>query len=237
MRGRRIATAIKQEIVEKVQAGERVADLADQYGVSTKTIYGWLRQDTGEAVGHEDQWEIVATLVLNRLIDLGYNWANCRTPNLSCIFQGSTRWREYMATFGVTQLDPFTPPSDETIDQTVDRIFQDMQGDYAELPLNTIHQSLPSWIDSYPISPLYGDLSGFYYFQHFPSRAAADQYVADLQCMFAYPENLPDDNLKLQFAIRGGLQYRIVGTLDGTGTIVFNNLIGANYGDLEVTCR
>lgn len=50
MRGRRIATAIKQEIVEKVQAGERVADLADQYGVSTKTIYGWLRQDTGEAV-------------------------------------------------------------------------------------------------------------------------------------------------------------------------------------------
>ena len=27
-----------------------MVDLASQYGVSTKTIYGWLRQDTGEAV-------------------------------------------------------------------------------------------------------------------------------------------------------------------------------------------
>jgi transposase-like protein len=47
---RRIAKEIKEEIVSKVQTGERVADLAEQYAVSTKTIYGWLRQDTGEAV-------------------------------------------------------------------------------------------------------------------------------------------------------------------------------------------
>ena len=47
---RRIPKEIKGEIIGKVQAGERVADLAEQYAVSTKTIYGWLRQDTGEAV-------------------------------------------------------------------------------------------------------------------------------------------------------------------------------------------
>jgi transposase-like protein len=41
---RRIAKEIKEEIVSKVQAGERVADLAEQYAVNAKTIYGWLRQ-------------------------------------------------------------------------------------------------------------------------------------------------------------------------------------------------
>jgi len=48
--GRRIAKEIKKEIITKIQAGERVADLAEQYAVSTKTIYGWLRCDTGEDV-------------------------------------------------------------------------------------------------------------------------------------------------------------------------------------------
>ena len=49
MRGR-IPKEIKEEIIVKVQAGERVVELAQQYGISTKTIYGWLRQDTGEGV-------------------------------------------------------------------------------------------------------------------------------------------------------------------------------------------
>jgi transposase-like protein len=48
--GRRISKEIREEIVSKVQAGQRVADLAEQYGVSTKTIYGWLRRDSGEGV-------------------------------------------------------------------------------------------------------------------------------------------------------------------------------------------
>jgi transposase-like protein len=47
---RRIGKAIKEEVISKVQAGERVVALAEQYGISTKTIYGWLRQDTGEGV-------------------------------------------------------------------------------------------------------------------------------------------------------------------------------------------
>jgi transposase-like protein len=47
---RRIPKEIKEEIVSKMQAGERLIDLAEQYAVSTKTIYAWLRQDTGEGV-------------------------------------------------------------------------------------------------------------------------------------------------------------------------------------------
>ena len=47
---RQIAKAIKEEVIGKVRAGERVVDLAEQYAVSTKTIYGWLRQDSGEGV-------------------------------------------------------------------------------------------------------------------------------------------------------------------------------------------
>ena len=46
----RIPKEIKEEIIGKVQAGERVVALAEQYAVSTKTLYAWLRQDTGEAV-------------------------------------------------------------------------------------------------------------------------------------------------------------------------------------------
>ena len=48
--GRRVSKEIREEIIHKVQSGERVADLAEQYAVSPKTIYGWLRQDSGEGV-------------------------------------------------------------------------------------------------------------------------------------------------------------------------------------------
>ena len=48
--GHRVSKEIREEIISKVQAGEKVADLAEQYAVSTKTIYGWLRQDSGEGV-------------------------------------------------------------------------------------------------------------------------------------------------------------------------------------------
>lgn len=48
--GRRVSKEIREEIISKVQVGEKVADLAEQYAVSTKTIYGWLRKDSGEGV-------------------------------------------------------------------------------------------------------------------------------------------------------------------------------------------
>lgn len=46
----RVAKEIKAEIITKVQGGEHVVELAEQYAVSTKTIYGWLRQNSGEGV-------------------------------------------------------------------------------------------------------------------------------------------------------------------------------------------
>ena len=48
--GRRVSKEIREEIISKVQAGEKVAELAEQYAVSSKTIYGWLRKDSGEGV-------------------------------------------------------------------------------------------------------------------------------------------------------------------------------------------
>lgn len=48
--GHQVSKTIKEEIIRKVQAGARVAELGEEYGVSTKTIYAWLRQDSGEGV-------------------------------------------------------------------------------------------------------------------------------------------------------------------------------------------
>ena len=47
---KRVAKELREEIIHKVQGGERVTELAEQYALSTKTIYGWLRQDSGEGV-------------------------------------------------------------------------------------------------------------------------------------------------------------------------------------------
>jgi transposase-like protein len=47
---KRIPKEIKDEIVSKVKKGEKVKDLAEQYGVSDKTVYSWLRVDSGENV-------------------------------------------------------------------------------------------------------------------------------------------------------------------------------------------
>lgn len=45
-----IPAEIKAEVLAKAKAGEKVAALANQYGISDKTIYTWLRVDTGEQV-------------------------------------------------------------------------------------------------------------------------------------------------------------------------------------------
>ena len=46
----RIPKEKKEEILAKIRAGEKVPALAAQYGMSDKTIYYWLRADTGEEV-------------------------------------------------------------------------------------------------------------------------------------------------------------------------------------------
>lgn len=38
-----IAKEVKEEIVDKVKGGEKVSQLASQYGVSNRTIYAWLK--------------------------------------------------------------------------------------------------------------------------------------------------------------------------------------------------
>jgi len=43
---RRVPLETKNEIVEKVKSGMSVADAAKQYAISTKTIYGWLSNQT-----------------------------------------------------------------------------------------------------------------------------------------------------------------------------------------------
>lgn len=45
-----IPKEIKNEILAKVKSGEKVADLARQYGISDKSIYTWLHKDTGDQV-------------------------------------------------------------------------------------------------------------------------------------------------------------------------------------------
>lgn len=56
---KKIAKEIKEEILVKAKAGEKVATLADQYGISDRTIYAWLRQNTGE--------EVISVLKYNKL--------------------------------------------------------------------------------------------------------------------------------------------------------------------------
>lgn len=56
---KRIPKEIREEILAKVKAGEKVASLANQYGISDRTIYGWLRKETGE--------DVVSVLKYNKL--------------------------------------------------------------------------------------------------------------------------------------------------------------------------
>lgn len=45
-----IPKEIREEILAKIKTGEKVVDLARQYGVSDKTIYTWLHKSTGDQV-------------------------------------------------------------------------------------------------------------------------------------------------------------------------------------------
>jgi len=41
-----IAKEVKEEVLAKVKAGEPAGAVAQTYGISVKTIYGWLRWNT-----------------------------------------------------------------------------------------------------------------------------------------------------------------------------------------------
>jgi putative transposase len=59
MQRKLIPKEIKDEILEKVKLGIKVMDLARQYGISDKSIYNWLHQDTNE--------EVISLVKYNRL--------------------------------------------------------------------------------------------------------------------------------------------------------------------------
>ncbi len=44
----RIPREIRDEVTAKAKAGEKVAELAKTYGISIKTIYGWLAKEVGD---------------------------------------------------------------------------------------------------------------------------------------------------------------------------------------------
>jgi transposase-like protein len=56
---RQIPKEIREEVLSKARSGEKVSDLADRYGISTKTIYNWLTKDSGE--------EVISVLKYNKL--------------------------------------------------------------------------------------------------------------------------------------------------------------------------
>jgi predicted transcriptional regulator len=56
---KRIPKEIREEVLVKARAGEKVAELAERYGISNRTIYGWLTKDSGE--------EVISVLRYNKL--------------------------------------------------------------------------------------------------------------------------------------------------------------------------
>lgn len=59
MPSKRIPKEIRDEVIGKAKAGEKITELAERYGISTKTIYGWLSKDSGE--------DVVSILKYNKL--------------------------------------------------------------------------------------------------------------------------------------------------------------------------
>ena len=49
-----IAKEVKEEVLAKVKAGEPAASVAQKFGISAKTIYGWLRWNTVKGVSWLD---------------------------------------------------------------------------------------------------------------------------------------------------------------------------------------
>lgn len=43
-----IPKEIREEVVAKAKLGEKIAQLAQTYGISSKTIYGWLTKNSDE---------------------------------------------------------------------------------------------------------------------------------------------------------------------------------------------
>lgn len=49
---------VKEKVLAEVKAGEAAASVAQKYGISVKTIYGWLRWNTVKGVSWLDYAKI-----------------------------------------------------------------------------------------------------------------------------------------------------------------------------------
>jgi len=54
-----ISSEVKAEVIVKVKAGQKVTDLAKAYGISTKTIYNWLRGQVTEQVSWREYKRVI----------------------------------------------------------------------------------------------------------------------------------------------------------------------------------
>jgi transposase-like protein len=54
-----ISKEVKAEIIAKVKAGQKVTDLAKAYGISSKTIYNWLRGQVTEQVLYREHKRVL----------------------------------------------------------------------------------------------------------------------------------------------------------------------------------
>lgn len=45
-----IANEVKQEMLDKVKSGQKVSEVSNQYGVSSRTIYLWLRKGVTDEI-------------------------------------------------------------------------------------------------------------------------------------------------------------------------------------------
>lgn len=53
------ANEVKAEVLLKVKNGEKVADLAKQYGVSAKSIYNWLKGKLEQEVSYREYKRVI----------------------------------------------------------------------------------------------------------------------------------------------------------------------------------
>ena len=64
-----VAKEVKEEILSKVKAGESAASVAEKFGISPKTIYGWLRWTTTNKVSWVEHIKLKKeNLVLKEII-------------------------------------------------------------------------------------------------------------------------------------------------------------------------
>lgn len=49
-----ITAEIKREIIAKIKSGAKATDIADQYAVARKTVYGWLGGDARSHVSFKE---------------------------------------------------------------------------------------------------------------------------------------------------------------------------------------